>query len=77
MDVDVQNLIFDLYRDIEKEIMGQPKPYSWPAQNYNAGHDQAIHKVLRMIRRKYEEHGQEQQNSSTHQALSQDQSQAR
>ena len=31
------------------DILGQPNPYTWAEQNYNAGHDQAIHKVRAAI----------------------------
>jgi len=30
-------------------LRGQPVPYSWPKQNYNAGWDQAVHHMARTL----------------------------
>jgi hypothetical protein len=40
-----------LEREIKLLLKGEPKPYSWAKQNYNAGWDQAIHAILRLIER--------------------------
>ena len=37
--------------DLAKSLLlGQPKPYNWAKQNYNSGHDQALHKCAHAIR---------------------------
>ena len=35
--------------ELRKMLIGQPKRWNWQRQKYNAGHDQAIHKVARKI----------------------------
>lgn len=34
------------------QLLGQPKPYSWARQNYNSGHDQAMHALVKEIERR-------------------------
>jgi hypothetical protein len=36
---------------LRSQMLGQPRPYNWAKQNYNAGHDQALHKVIRHLKR--------------------------
>lgn len=38
-------------------IVGEPKPYTWAKQNYNAGHDQALHGLVKELRRRRAEEG--------------------
>lgn len=41
----------------ENMIVGEPKPYRWAKQNYNAGHDQALHALVKELRRRRVEGG--------------------